>query len=183
MKSLLPLLTATALLALSSAGLAQQTEPKHAAAAPSKAVAVLQPSQDSKVKGTITFTKAGDGLRVEGEITGLTPGKHGFHIHEFGDLTSPDGSSAGGHFNPTGHPHGAPGAEPHHAGDLGNIEADQSGTAKVNVTAKGLALDGAGSILGRGVVVHAKADDLKTQPSGDAGGRIAVGVIGAAKEK
>jgi Cu-Zn family superoxide dismutase len=182
MRTLLSFVAATALLSLSGPVLAADA-PKTAPAAPAKAVAVLLPTQGSTVKGTITFSKGTDGLRVEGEITGLTPGKHGFHIHEFGDVTSPDGTSAGGHFNPGGHPHGAPDAAAHHAGDLGNVEADQSGTAKVNVTAKGIAFEGASSILGRGLVVHAKADDLKTQPTGDAGGRVAVGVIGVAKEK
>ena len=148
-----------------------------------KAVAVLYPTQGSSVKGTITFTKTGDGVQVEGEVTGLTPGKHGFHVHEFGDVTSPDGTSAGGHFNPTGHKHGAPDSDERHAGDFGNIEAGQDGTAKVSFVDKKITLDGATSILGRGLVVHAKADDLKSQPSGEAGDRVAVGVIGVAKNK
>ena len=153
----------------------------HEAAAPTQAVAVLLPTEGSKVKGTITFTKTGGGIRVQGQITGLAPGKHGFHVHEFGDVTSPDGSSAGGHFNPTGAPHGGPDAEKRHAGDFGNVEADQSGTAKVEFEDKLITLEGAKSILGRGLVVHAKADDLKSQPSGDAGARVAVGVIGVGK--
>lgn len=150
---------------------------------PEKAIAVLQATQGNQVKGTVTFTKTGEGIRVEGEITGLAPGQHGFHVHEFGDVTSPDGKSAGGHFNPTGEMHGGPDAEHRHAGDFGNIEADASGTAKVSVMDKHLTLEGAKSILGRGLVVHAKADDLKSQPSGEAGDRVAVGVIGATKAK
>ncbi len=150
---------------------------------PEKAVAVLQATEGNKVKGTITFTKTGEGVRVEGEVNGLTPGKHGFHIHEFGDTTSSDGKSAGGHFNPAGDPHAGPDAEHRHAGDFGNIEAGSDGTAKINFVDKHISFDGAKSILGRGVVVHAKADDLKSQPSGDAGDRVAVGVIGVAKTK
>lgn len=147
-----------------------------------KAVAELHPTKGSTVKGTITFTKAGDGIRVEGTVTGLTPGKHGFHVHEYGDTTSPDGTSAGGHFNPTGEKHGAPDADKRHAGDFGNIEAGADGTAKVNFLDKHITLDGAKSILGRGLVVHANADDLTSQPSGNAGDRVAVGVIGVAKK-
>jgi Cu-Zn family superoxide dismutase len=146
-----------------------------------KAIAVLHPTKGSETKGTVTFTKGKDGVRVVAEITGLTPGKHGFHIHEFGDCSSDDGKSAGGHFNPTHAQHGAPDSEPRHAGDLGNLEADSSGTAKVDVVDKHLAFEGATSILGRSVIVHEKADDLKSQPAGDAGGRIACGVIGIAK--
>ena len=148
-----------------------------------KAVAVLQSTEGSKVKGTITFTKSPDGIQVEGELTGLTPGKHGFHIHEFGDTTSADGKSAGGHFNPTGEEHGGPNADHRHAGDFGNIEAGSDGVAKVSFVDKRISFNGEKSILGRGLVVHAKADDLKSQPSGEAGDRVAVGVIGVAKAK
>ncbi len=152
-----------------------------AASAVTNAIAVLQPTKDSKVKGTVRFTKTGEGIKVEGEVTGLTPGKHGFHVHQYGDTTAPDGTSAGGHFNPTGEPHGGPDQEKRHAGDFGNIEADQSGTAKFSFVDKRITFDGEKSILGRGLVVHAKADDLKSQPTGDAGGRVAVAVIGVAK--
>jgi Cu-Zn family superoxide dismutase len=152
-----------------------------AASAPTSAVAVLLPSKGSEVKGTISFTKEGDGVRVKGEITGLTPGKHGFHVHEFGDVTSTDGMSAGGHFNPAGAPHGGPDAQQRHAGDFGNVEADQSGVAKIDFLDKLITFDGPTSILGRGLVVHAKPDDLSTQPSGNAGDRVAVGVIGVKK--
>src|ERR1700709_1272815 len=88
-----------------------------------KAVAVLSPTANSKVMGTVTFTKSGDDVKVVADITGLTPGKHGFHIHEFGDCSAPDATSAGSHFNPTKHQHGAPEASARHAGDMGNIEA------------------------------------------------------------
>jgi len=148
-----------------------------------KAVAVLQSTEGSKVSGRIFFTRTGAGIHVQGEVVGLTPGKHGFHIHEFGDTTSTDGKSAGGHFNPGGQPHAGPDAEHRHAGDFGNIEAGSDGVAKFDFVDKHITLDGDKSILGRGVVVHAKADDLKSQPSGEAGDRMAVGVIGVAKAK
>jgi len=147
-----------------------------------RAVAVLQPtkSTDSKVNGTVTFTKTDKGVRIQADINGLTPGKHGFHIHEFGDASSPDGMSAGGHFNPHGMEHGSPTAEKRHVGDLGNLEADSSGHATLDMVDPALGFSGATSILGRGVVVHEKADDFG-QPVGNAGGRLAVGTIGVAK--
>jgi Cu-Zn family superoxide dismutase len=151
------------------------------AAAPTKAVAVLHPTQGNSVEGKVTFTKADTGLKVSVHVTGLTAGKHGFHIHEFGDCSAADGASAGGHFNPSAESHGAPTDAQRHAGDLGNIEATAAGVADLEYTDSRAALDGANSVLGRGVIIHAGADDLKTQPTGNAGGRLACGVIGAAK--
>ncbi|MGD9648436.1 MAG: superoxide dismutase family protein [Pirellulales bacterium] len=143
------------------------------------AVAVLAPSKasDGKAAGTIVFKAEKGYVLVTGEVTGLTPGKHGFHIHMFGDLRAADGTSAGGHYNPDGHEHGGPDSESHHAGDLGNIEANSEGVAKVQVKSKDLKIQ---DILGRSVVVHGDADDLKSQPSGNAGPRVALGVIGLA---
>jgi Cu-Zn family superoxide dismutase len=146
-----------------------------------RAVAVLHPAKDGKVEGTLTFAKAAAGLKVTGRITGLPPGTHGFHIHEFGDCTAADFSSAGGHYNPTGHQHAGPTEARRHMGDMGNIEAGADGTANVDYTDARLRLEGAHGILGRGVIVHANPDDLKTQPTGNAGGRVACGVIGVAK--
>ena len=151
------------------------------AAEPTKAIAVLHSASGSNVTGTVTFTASGDEVKVVADITGLKPGKHGFHIHEFGDCSSPDAKSAGGHFNPANHQHGAPDAADRHAGDLGNIEADASGKAHLELSDKVMKLSGSDSILGHAVIVHEKADDLKTQPTGDAGGRVACGVIGVAK--
>ena len=148
---------------------------------PSKAIAVLHPTKDSKVEGTVTFTKIGDEIKVIADLSGLTPGQHGFHIHEFGDCSSPDGKAAGGHFNPTKSPHAGHDATPRHVGDLGNIEADSSGKAHLELTDKMMKMIGENSIIGHGLIVHEKADDLKTQPTGDAGGRVACGVIGVAK--
>lgn len=148
-----------------------------------KAIAVLQPTKGSKVQGIVTFTKIAQGIHVEATITGLEVGKHGFHIHQYGDLASPDGEAAGYHFNPTGEPHGGPGATKRHLGDLGNITADTIGPAKYSNVNDRLAFDGPNSILGRSVVVHADADDLITPPGGRSGARLAVGVIGVAKTK
>jgi superoxide dismutase, Cu-Zn family len=146
-----------------------------------KAIAVLHSTSGSNVTGTVTFTKSGEEVKVVADVTGLTPGKHGFHIHEFGDCSAPDAKSAGGHFNPSNHQHGAPDATDRHAGDLGNIEADASGKAHLEWSDKMMKLSGDDSIVGHAVIVHEKADDLKTQPTGDAGGRVACGVIGVAK--
>jgi Cu-Zn family superoxide dismutase len=146
-----------------------------------KAVAVLTPTQGSSVAGKVSFTRVAGGVRIEAEVSGLKEGLHGFHIHEFGDCSAPDGASAGGHFNPTGDPHAGPKDAKRHAGDLGNLEAGKDGVAKLDWVDPTGSLEGAGSVLGRGVIVHEKADDLKTQPTGNAGGRVACGIVGAAK--
>ena len=148
---------------------------------PTKAIAVLHPTKGSNVEGTVTFTKSGDEIKIVADVTGLTPGKHGFHIHEFGDCSSPDGKAAGGHFNPSNNPHAGHDAELRHEGDMGNLDADSSGKAHLELTDKMMMMSGEKSIIGRGVIVHEKADDLKSQPTGDAGGRLACGVIGIAK--
>jgi Cu-Zn family superoxide dismutase len=147
---------------------------------PTKAVAVVHGFGESHVKGVIQFTATDDGVEVRGEITGLTPGKHGFHIHEFGDCSSADPKCHGGHFNPDKKKHGGPDDAERHVGDLGNIEADAGGKAIISMKDKLIALSGPRSIIGRAVILHAKADDLKSQPSGDAGDRIAGGVVGIA---
>ena len=148
---------------------------------PTKAIAVLHPTKGSTVEGIVTFTKSGAEMKIVADITGLTPGKHGFHIHEFGDCSSPDGKAAGGHFNPTNNPHAGHDMAQRHEGDMGNIEADSSGKAHLELTDNMMMMSGEKSIIGRGVIVHEKADDLKSQPTGDAGGRVACGVIGIAK--
>jgi Cu-Zn family superoxide dismutase len=143
------------------------------------AVAELQPLGESGVSGKVTFTEKDGEVQVEAHINGLAPGDHGFHVHDFGDCSAADGSTAGGHFNPTGAQHGAlHGEPPSHAGDLGNVTADASGHAMVSAATGKLTLgEGPTSILGRGVIVHEKADDLTTQPTGDSGGRLACGVV------
>ena len=150
--------------------------------ASSKAVAVLHPSAGNKVNGAVTFTPVADGVQIHAELAGLTPGKHGFHVHEFGDCSAADASSAGAHFNPTNQPHAGPDTAARHEGDMGNVEADASGNAKLDYVDHQISLaNDAKSAIGRSVVVHAKPDDLKTQPSGDSGARIACGVVGWAK--
>lgn len=141
------------------------------------AMATISPTKDHQAKGTVNFTKEADGVRVVADLSGLTPGSHGFHIHEKGDCSAPDASSAGGHYNPTGMPHGGPDAAKHHVGDLGNIEADQSGKAHLDRVFSFLSLSGTNSIVGRAVIVHAGKDDLTSQPSGAAGARAGCGVI------
>jgi Cu-Zn family superoxide dismutase len=142
-----------------------------------KAVATLQPTKGNQVAGTVTFTKEEGGVRVVADLTGLTPGEHGFHIHEKGDCSDPEAKSAGGHFNPGKHQHAGPDAAERHAGDLGNITADASGKAHYDRLDKQIELDGPDRIVGRSVIVHEKVDDLKTQPTGNAGARVACGVI------
>ncbi|HYS95539.1 MAG TPA: superoxide dismutase family protein [Chthoniobacterales bacterium] len=144
-----------------------------------KAAAQLESKSGSQVTGMVTFTKVGDEVQVVADIQNLKPGKHGFHVHEKGDCSAADAASAGGHFNPTQKHHGGPMTLDHHAGDLGNIEADASGKAHMDWKGK-LSLSGKDSIIGRSVVVHEKEDDLKTDPAGNSGARIACGTINAA---
>jgi len=148
----------------------------------SKAVCVLHHTQGHKAHGTIWFTRRGGEVEITGEITGLTPGVHAFHVHEFGDCSAADAASAGGHFNPEGKKHGDIHARERHVGDLGNIKADGSGKATIDIRDREIKLSGPHSIIGRGLIVHAAPDDLKSQPSGNAGGRVACGVIGIAKQ-
>lgn len=144
-----------------------------------QAVAELNPTQGNSVRGTVTFTETSKGVRVLAHITGLTPGPHGFHIHEKGDCSAPDATSAGGHFNPTGLAHGGPESPARHVGDLGNIVANGSGIGHYERVDRQLSFDGPNSILNRAVIVHATADDLKGQPAGNAGARVACGVVQA----
>lgn len=178
-KKFVPTLTVGAVVLSASLAYSQHKDAREGAI--TKAIAILQPTKGSTVSGTVTFTKVEHGVQVHAHISGLTPGKHGFHVHEFGDCSSPDAKSAGGHFNPKKHEHGGPHAEKRHVGDLGNIEADSNGNVDYEVVDKHLSFHGETSIIGRGLIVHEKADDLKTQPTGDAGGRVACGVIGVAK--
>ena len=148
-----------------------------------RAVAQMMPMGDSGVSGTIVFTRSGDQVTLTGEIRGLTPGKHGFHIHELGDISDMEkGLSAGGHFGPGGHQHGKPGDEERHEGDLGNVTANAEGVATINIQDTKIALGGAHSIIGRSVVVH-RDEDTFGQPTGNAGPRVGVGVIGISKAK
>ena len=169
-----------AMLGLRGQAVAQHEEKNAEAASITKAVAVLFPTKGSDVKGRVTFTQDGRRIHVHVEISGLSPGEHGFHIHEFG-VWSEDGMASGGHFNPTKNPHAAPDSTKRHVGDLGNVTANASGNVSYDLDDSHLSFHGPHSIIGRGLVVHEKVDDLKTQPTGNAGGRLAVGVIGVAK--
>ncbi|XP_021380072.1 superoxide dismutase [Cu-Zn]-like [Mizuhopecten yessoensis] len=127
-----------------------------------------------------------DTVHLTGEISGLAPGNHGFHVHEFGDNTN-GCTSAGSHFNPEGKVHGAPGDEERHYGDLGNVMAGNDGVAKFDLTDKLVTLKGQHSVIGRTLVIHADVDDLGqgghelSKTTGNAGARLACGVIGIAK--
>jgi len=174
MKKLIPLAAAALLAACQSTS---TPAPDEAA----RATAALQPTKGSKAFGEATFEQVGDKVRVIVFAQGLKPGAdHGFHIHEAGDCSSGDGMSAKGHFNPHGKPHGDPKSAERHAGDLPSLKAGKDGRAKIDVTVDGISIgQGPGDIVGRGLIIHADPDDYKTQPTGNAGARIACGVIKA----
>lgn len=135
----------------------------------------IKPTSGQLADGTLILTQTDAGVKISGRITGLTPGKHGFHVHENGDCSN-NAKAAGGHFNPEGHDHGKPTATSH-IGDLGNITADATGAANIDLVDADLSLSGEHSILGKAFVVHQGADDLSSQPSGAAGPRVGCGVI------
>lgn len=145
-----------------------------------RAVAMLQPTAGNTAAGTVEFVQRGGKVHVEATVRNLTPNaEHGFHVHEKGDCSAPDATSAGGHFNPDGKPHGPQNA-PHHAGDMPNLKADASGVAKASFVLDGVTVaSGPGSIVGRGLIVHKDPDDYKTQPTGNSGARLACAVIKA----
>src|SRR6056297_1832000 len=145
-----------------------------------KAVAVVHPTENGDATGHVTFTKEEEGVRVQGEFEGLEEGKHGFHIHQYGDCRAADGTSAGGHYNPANTPHAGPDAESRHVGDMGNLEANANGNASINYVDNTITLNGPESIMGRGIVIHGGEDDLESQPTGAAGPRMGCGVIGVA---
>lgn len=144
------------------------------------AVATLAGEPGSEVRGTVTFIRQGDEVKIIADVTGASPGAHGIHIHEHGDCGGEAFASAGGHFNPSGAPHACPPTEPRHAGDLGNIEIDQDGKGHLELTTKDLSvMPGDDSVIGRSVILHAGKDDCVSQPAGDSGGRIACGIVNA----
>ena len=142
------------------------------------AVANLDPTTGNATRGSVTFTQRGDKVRVVAQVSGLKPGaEHGFHVHEKGDCSSGDGMSAGGHYNPAGKPHGSL-ATDHHAGDMPNLKADSYGNASATFELAGVSVGGASAdLVGRGLIVHRDPDDYKTQPTGNAGPRLACAVI------
>jgi len=148
------------------------------AAGGATAAAELKSASKSKVTGTVTFTEKDGKVEMAVDLQGLTPGEHGFHIHEKGDCSAPDAKSAGDHFNPDKKDHGAPDAPAHHAGDFGNLTAGDDGTVKTSMSVDFITLaDGPNSAVGKAVIVHEKADDLKSQPAGNAGARVACGIV------
>ncbi|WP_295924968.1 superoxide dismutase family protein [uncultured Xanthomonas sp.] len=155
--------------------------PPAASNATGSASAALSPTQGNEVAGEVKFTTVDGAVHVTGTITGLKPNsEHGFHIHEFGDCSAPDGSSAGGHFNPAKTEHGQVGSDPHHGGDMPNLKADADGKATIDAAVSNNVNIGKGDgfdILNHAVIVHADPDDYKSQPTGNAGGRLACGVI------
>lgn len=145
-----------------------------------RAEARLEPTQGNKVTGFVSFRPKSDGTEVVAMVGNLTPGAHGFHIHEKGDCSAPDATSAGAHFNPAGHAHGDPGQGEHHAGDLPQLMADASGNAMLTIRLAGLTIGhGESDVIGRGLIVHAAPDDYTTQPTGNSGARVACAVIEA----
>lgn len=143
------------------------------------ATAQLVATQGNAVSGTVRFSARSDKVLVEGEVRGLKPNAvHGFHVHDKGDCSSGDGLSAGGHFNPVGKPHGAHGQSEHHAGDLPSLNADDAGVARISFETSSISVgSGATNVVGRGLIVHRDPDDFKTQPTGNAGPRLACAVI------
>ncbi len=147
----------------------------------SKAVAVVHPTEGNEVTGSVTFTKEDEGVRVQANFEGLSQGRHGFHIHQYGDCTASDGTSAGGHYNPTGNKHGSPTQDNRHMGDMGNLAVSEDGSATLDYVDPKIKLNGPNGIIGRGIIVHGGEDDFESQPSGAAGPRVGCGVVGIAK--
>jgi Cu-Zn family superoxide dismutase len=147
-----------------------------------RATTTLEPTKGNETAGTVTFVQRGDKVTITADLRGLPPNsEHGFHVHEKGDCSSGDGMSTGGHFNPDGKPHGDAQPADGHAGDMPNIKADANGNAKATFESSRMTVaDGNHSIVGKGLIVHKDPDDYKTQPTGNAGARLACGVIRAA---
>ncbi|PJK07484.1 superoxide dismutase [Lysobacteraceae bacterium NML120232] len=177
-KMLLPMAVLTMAACAHTAG--SNTPAASAAVPPGSAVVKLQAKSGSQVGGELHLHAEAGGVRLQGKISGLDAGgEHAFHIHEKGDCSAADGSSAGGHFNPTAQPHGRSAHGAHHLGDQDNLRANAEGMAEVNAFFPGVSLgDGAASdVAGKAVIIHAGSDDYTSQPTGNAGGRIACGVV------
>ena len=146
-----------------------------------KAIAWINPKSESELVGSAIFIKTGEQIDLQIKLEQAPPGEHAVHIHENGDCSSPDGKSAGGHWNPTGDDHGKWGASPFHLGDIGNVTVGEDGTGSLSMTSDRWVM-GSGAendILEKAVIVHADVDDFTSQPTGNAGGRIGCGVIRA----
>lgn len=159
-----------------------------AQAAGPKPVKVALKDATGTIKGTLTLSEADHGVQITGDLKGLPPGAHGFHFHETGMCTAPDFKSAGGHFNPDGKEHGDLSAKPSHNGDMANVDVGADGNVHVDLLNSKVTLKPGqkNSLLkagGTALVVHAKADDYKTQPTGDAGDRLLCGEIQSPEKK
>lgn len=179
---IVPTLAGVLVLAACSSSAPKPAAPPPAAATPMAqgAQAIMQSASASLVSGKLGLTPQAGGVHISGILGGLPAlGRFGFHVHETGDCSAVDGSSAGGHFNPTQQPHGNAKIGPHHAGDMDNLVADAEGVAHLDTQLPGVSLGGGGpmDILGRALVVHADPDDYATQPAGKSGARLACGVI------
>lgn len=161
---------------------ATETQTEEMPAANPTASATMNSASGSTANGTATFEQTGEKtVRMTIEMTGLTPGEHALHLHEFGDCSAPDATSAGGHWNPGGMQHGKRGEGEYHAGDVINLVADAEGKVSWSEEIEGWTIGGdeTTNILNKGIIIHDKLDDFKTQPTGAAGGRVACGVISA----
>jgi Cu-Zn family superoxide dismutase len=135
-------------------------------------------SAGTHVTGAARFAQTGDGVQVGVAVEGLAPGAYGVHVHEHGDCSAPDFSTAGGHFNPKGAPHACPPTEPRHAGDLGNIEVGADGSGLLTLTTADISVDvGPTAVKGLAIILHGHEDDCVTQPSGGSGQRLACAII------
>jgi len=180
-KSVLLIMLVISLLAINDSAKAQMKKNKCSIEKLNNAIAVINPTKGNKAHGMVTFTKVKNGIKVVADIEGLTPGKHGFHIHQYGDCSDPKGKSAGGHFNPDKVKHAGHNSTVRHVGDFGNLVADKDGNAHMVFVDNLISFHGPHNIIGRGVVIHGGADDLTSQPSGNAGPRVGCGAIAQAK--
>lgn len=172
-----------ALLASCTSEASQEHDHEHHGYVAKKAVCVIRGTTgNDDVTGTVTFTQEEGGVRIQASVSGLTPGDHGFHVHQWGDTNCGDGKCTGGHFDPHGSDHGAPDAEVRHVGDLGNLTAGDDGAATYDRVDSMISLDMnmENCIIGRAIIIHADPDDFG-QPTGNAGARVAAGVIGIAE--
>lgn len=161
-------------------GQSEETSTQQEQSEPAKAKATMEAASGSSVTGEALFTDEGNGrVRFELTVSNLTPGEHAVHLHEKGDCSAEDASSAGGHWNPTMKPHGKRGEGAYHKGDVGNMTVGEDGKGTMDLVVDGWSIGGADStnVLGKAVIVHEKADDFTSQPSGNAGGRVSCGVI------
>jgi len=176
-------------IAFIAAGCAQQTdessqgqteEQMQQSAEFTKAVAHIHAKDDGEALGSVTFEQTEGGVNVNAQLSGLEEGKHGFHIHQYGDCTAEDLTSAGGHYNPYNMQHAAPTDSLRHMGDMGNLPVGPEGNGTLDYLDTVIELNGPNSIIGRAIIIHSGADDLTSQPSGAAGERVACGIIGIA---